>query len=327
METRIEEEILITRLSTSAKKKFAEIGLECHKIGDVCSFCGNDINERAFSELETYFSASKVKNTNDLIDVTILKIGETLEKVKYNRDFKEDFYPEYQDKASDLQLDYTKLLNEWKEYLESLMKALEEKKKNYEDITKQQKQIRTLRQVYTNKEKSIRDLKNEILNDIKEILENSKKLLGYDEQKLQQNIFNKLNKYSKYKLRVKELETNTNEMKQLKEDNIKLVEHITKLEKKLVSADELDKDKSKLIKDYMNREKEEKRFTNSEVANVTQKYENELKEKNQTIKQQKQHIDTLESKVNDYEEYIIDNNLSEDFNNRNNKKHNINRKI
>lgn len=130
METRIEEEILITRLSTSAKKKFAEIGLECHKIGDVCSFCGNDINERAFSELETYFSASKVKNTNDLIDVTILKIGETLEKVKYNRDFKEDFYPEYQDKASDLQLDYTKLLNEWKEYLESLMKALEEKKKN-----------------------------------------------------------------------------------------------------------------------------------------------------------------------------------------------------
>ena len=130
MSTRIEEEILITRLSTSAKKKFAEIGLECHKIGDVCSFCGNDINERAFSELETYFSASKVKNTNDLIDVTILKIGETLEKVKYNRDFKEDFYPEYQDKASDLQLDYTKLLNEWKEYLESLMKALEEKKKN-----------------------------------------------------------------------------------------------------------------------------------------------------------------------------------------------------
>ena len=96
METRIEEEILITRLSTSA---------------------------------------SKVKNTNDLIDVTILKIGETLEKVKYNTDFKEDFYPEYQDKASDLQLDYTKLLNEWKEYLESLMKALEEKKKNIFEIS------------------------------------------------------------------------------------------------------------------------------------------------------------------------------------------------
>ena len=51
-------------------------------------------------------------------------------------------------------------------------------------------------------------------------MENSKKLLGYDEQKLQQNIFNKLNKYSKYKLRVKELETNTNEMKQLKEKTL-----------------------------------------------------------------------------------------------------------
>ena len=135
MSTRIEEEILITRLSTSAKKKFAEIGLECHEIGDVCSFCGNDINESAFSELETYFSASEVKNTNDLIDVTILKIGETLEKVKYNTDFEEYFYPEYQDMARDLQLDYTKLLNEWKEYLESIMKALEEKKKNIFEIS------------------------------------------------------------------------------------------------------------------------------------------------------------------------------------------------
>ena len=135
METRIEEEILITRLSTSAKKKFAEIGLECHETGDVCSFCGNDINESVFSELETYFSANKVKNTNDLIDVTILKIGETLKKVRYNTDFEEDFYPEYQDKARDLQLDYTKLLNEWKEYLESIMKALEEKKKNIFEIS------------------------------------------------------------------------------------------------------------------------------------------------------------------------------------------------
>ena len=135
MSTRIEEEILITRLSTSAKKKFAEIGLECHEIGDVCSFCGNDINESTFSELETYFSASKVKNTNDLIDVTILKIGETLEKVKYNTDFEEEFYPEYQDKARELKLDYTKLLNEWKEYLESIMKALEEKKKKIFEIS------------------------------------------------------------------------------------------------------------------------------------------------------------------------------------------------
>ncbi len=35
-------------------------------------------------------------------------------------------------------------------------------------------------------------------------------MIGYDEQKLQQNIFQKLNKYSKYKLRVKELETKKN---------------------------------------------------------------------------------------------------------------------
>ena len=134
-----------------------------------------------------------------------------------------------------------------------------------------------------------------------------------------------MNKYSKYKLRVKELETNTNEMKQLKEDNIKLVEHITKLEKKLVSADELDKNKSKLIKDYMNREKEEKRFTNSEVANVTMKYENELKSLKKENKILIQDKENLNSKINDYEDFIVYNNLESDFNNRNNKKHNRNR--
>ena len=84
--------------------------------------------------------------------------------------------------------------------------------------------------------------------------ENSREVLDYSKQR---NLNNSLNDDIN-SVRVKELETNTNEMKQLKEDNIKLVEHITKLEKKLVSADELDKDKSKLIKDYMNREKEEK---------------------------------------------------------------------
>ena len=96
----------------------------------------------------------------------------------------------------DIDLENTKKLRD--DVKNDTNKTLEEKKKNYEDITKQQKQIRTLRQVYTNKEKSIRDLKNEILNDIKEILENSKKLLGYDEQKLQQNIFQKLNFFVKF---------------------------------------------------------------------------------------------------------------------------------
>lgn len=204
-------------------------------------------------------------------------------------------------------------------------KSIEEKKRNYDEITKQQKQIRTLRQVYTNKEKSIRELKNEILNDIKEILEKSKKMIGYDEQKLQQNIFQKLNKYSKYKLRVKELETNQNENKKLKEDNIKLVEHIGKLEKKIENLYEIDKESSKIIKEYMNKEKEKKRFTNSEVANVTMKYENELKSLKKENKILIQDKENLNSKINDYEDFIVYNNLESDFNNRNNKKHNRNR--
>lgn len=223
----------------------------------------------------------------------------------------------------DIDLDNTKKLRD--DVKNDTNKSIEEKKRNYEDITKQQKQIRTLREVYTKKEKSIRDLKNEIIEDMKDILEKSKKLFGYDEEKLQQNILNKLSKYSSYKIKVKELETTNNEMKKIKEDNIKLVEHITKLEKKLDDAYELDKDKSKLIKDYMNREKEEKRFTNSEVANVTQKYENEVKELKSTIKQQKQKIDEISSINKDYEDFIVDNNLSEDFKDRHTKKHNRHR--
>ena len=75
----------------------------------------------------------------------------------------------------------------------------------------------------------------------------------------------------------------------------------------------------------MNKEKEKKRFTNSEVANVTMKYENELKSLKKENKILIQDKENLNSKINDYEDFIVYNNLESDFNNRNNKKHNRNR--
>lgn len=217
----------------------------------------------------------------------------------------------------DIDLENTKKLR--LEVQNDASKSLEEKKRNYEEITKQQKQIRVLRQVYTKREQSIKDLKKEIVQDMKEILENSKKLIGYDEQKLQQNIFNKLNKYSQTKLKIKELEENQKTFEKLKNDNMILLQQITKKDKKIESLEDLNLDKTRVIAEYKQREDKERSFTNSEVANVTAKFVNEVNALKQDKKQLENKVNDLESKTKDYENFIIDNNLQSDFNNSKNK--------
>lgn len=217
----------------------------------------------------------------------------------------------------DIDLENTKKLR--LEVQNDTSKSVEEKKRNYEEITKQQKQIRALRQVYTKREQSIKDLKKEIMQDMREILENSKKFVGYDEQKLQQNIFNKLNKYSKTKLRIKELEENQKTFEKLKNDNIILLQQLTKKDKKIESLEDLNLDKTRVIAEYKQKEDKERSFTNSEVANVTAKFVNEVNALKQDKKQLENKVNDLESKNKYYENFIIDNNLQSDFNNSKNK--------
>ena len=208
-------------------------------------------------------------------------------------------------------------------------KSKEEKKILYSEITLKQKELRELNEDIKEVIKSKKEISNDLNNDINEIVNSSVSKVGFvnvvNVEKLQQHIKKILLKYLKLNTQLNELKEKEEKIKNLENVVEKGEVYITKLEKKVVAADELDKIKSDEIKKYQQREKEEKRFTNSEVATVTQKYEVEVKELKTTIKQQTQQIDTLKDKVNDYEDYIVDNNLSEDFKERNTKKHNRHR--
>ena len=207
-------------------------------------------------------------------------------------------------------------------------KSKEEKKILYSEITQKQKELRDLNEDIKEVIKSKKDISNDLSNDINFIVEQSVTFNKFvNVEKLQQHIKKILLKYLKLNTQLNELKEKEERIKNLENVVEKSDTYIQRLEKEVNSLNSLDKEKSDLIKEYMAKEKEEKRFTNSEVATVTQKYENELKEKKQTIKQQKQKIETLESENVDYKDFIADNNLESDFNNRNHKKYNINRKI
>lgn len=189
-----------------------------------------------------------------------------------------------------------------------------EKKGLYEDISKQQQKLRDLRKVYQNKENEIVSFKKQMQKDTISILQGSKKLIGFDEDKLKKSIYLKLQEYSKFKVKFTEI---NNLQKQLQDTQNKLktmVIYNDKLTKALENANVLDKEKSDLIKEYMAREKQDKSFTNSEVATVTKKFVNEINDLKLALKKEKQNVYNLDKQIENYKDFVSDQGLENDFN-------------
>lgn len=101
-----------------------------HKKGDVCAFCNNRISDNIFDELETYFSASKIKESENEIEEQlneIEKVTKLLADVEV--DIKE-FYTNHEDEASLLVSELDAIKREQKHFFESLKDVLEIKKSN-----------------------------------------------------------------------------------------------------------------------------------------------------------------------------------------------------
>lgn len=128
--TKVNEVLVIERLENNDKRNFAKDGLEIHKKGDTCAFCGNDIDDSVFDELTTYFSASEVEKLKQRIDSGITSIQKELSKMRSFEVEVESFYPEYRQVVSHLKLSVDKTKQEYEKYLLALEKSLEEKKKN-----------------------------------------------------------------------------------------------------------------------------------------------------------------------------------------------------
>ena len=77
--------VIIERLSTQDKKNFAKRGLEIHKKGDICAFCGHHIDDDVMDELERYFSEKDITQLKDKIDTWKNKVTQKLNQIKKNK--------------------------------------------------------------------------------------------------------------------------------------------------------------------------------------------------------------------------------------------------
>jgi len=128
--SKVEEQIKLKRLDSQDKINFAKDGLEIHESGQLCAFCGNEVTGEAIEELESYFSASEVKQLQERINrgKILLEgaIGQ-LDNIELNI---KDFYPNLIDAASKEFSEIKLIQKENKEFLQYLYKALDDKEKN-----------------------------------------------------------------------------------------------------------------------------------------------------------------------------------------------------
>ena len=94
IEENIREPIKLERVDNSQKRKFVKLGFDLHHKGDVCSFCGNKIDDKVFDELDNYFSESNISDYQK-------KINGMIEEINYIKtdissfDINEEAYPDY----------------------------------------------------------------------------------------------------------------------------------------------------------------------------------------------------------------------------------------
>ena len=127
----VEESVKISRLDNNVEKRdFAKKGLQIHKKGDKCSFCGNKISDECFEQLDKYFSAEDIKNfekqlQNEFNLLTSIKT--TIENLDLNIN---NFYESLHTEFRELELNFNETKSKNLEFLELLRKSISDKQKN-----------------------------------------------------------------------------------------------------------------------------------------------------------------------------------------------------
>lgn len=94
IEENIQEPVKLDRVDNPRKKEFVRLGFELHHKGDICSFCGNKINDKVFDELDNYFSESNISNYQKKINDMIEEIDQIKTDISLF-DINEEAYPDY----------------------------------------------------------------------------------------------------------------------------------------------------------------------------------------------------------------------------------------
>jgi DNA repair exonuclease SbcCD ATPase subunit len=112
------------RLNSPEKKNFAHSGLNIHKPGDICSFCGNIISNEQYREIESFFTESDITEFEDKLKSVIKTISEKIEELKSLELDTNCFYEKYQDKITNLNLSFLKIQAEQIHFLNNMKDKL-----------------------------------------------------------------------------------------------------------------------------------------------------------------------------------------------------------
>ena len=158
LEHKVQEVTFIKELRDDpARKGFAQQGLKIHKVGEKCSFCGNEVKEERIKELESFISVSAIQeienNINSQIE-TIDKLGIQVNAIKKIK--KEHFYNAFHKEVDEVNTDIKLRKYEYNNLLDTLKDSLNEKaKKIFGTIKKVDLEIPT---EFSSIEKKVNDI-------------------------------------------------------------------------------------------------------------------------------------------------------------------------
>src|SRR5699024_3002642 len=126
---KVKEETFVKEIQDDPdRKKFAQKGLELHKAGENCSFCGNEIKKERISELESFISVSEVKVFQDKISYQITHIEGLIKQLEETKKInKDDFYSSFHDEIERVNNNMEIRINDYKNLLGEMKSKLNEK--------------------------------------------------------------------------------------------------------------------------------------------------------------------------------------------------------
>ena len=257
---KIEEKkgVIIRLENDKNKKKFAELGLQLHKPGDTCAFCGNVVKEESILELTNYFDATEITDLHNKIKELINEITEIEKNLDGNALKVEEFYVENQEEVEKIKKEYSLLIIKYKEILLELKEKLNKKNENiFESIDINiQKPITTIERIL----KKYNDIVEKNNNtELEEIQENARNQLRYDKIYEKINDFDLKEKNAKVDYLMEDTESRKKECNKIYEEIANVEEKINikenkilELKKQTVSEEILVKKINERLKPYVN---------------------------------------------------------------------------
>ncbi|MDR1285537.1 MAG: AAA family ATPase [Campylobacteraceae bacterium] len=206
------------------KQNFAKEGMRIHKHenGERCIFCGNEISEKRWQLLGSYFN-DEVKKLENRIDAGIIKIDNELDKINKLREINEsDFYEKFAEQIKNLNLQIKNIKGGYQIFLGKLKIKLEDKKKDLFKKTDEMVVVapKDFTEIKIEYEKVL-DENNQFSQNLEREQDNAKNTLRYHEVKKMLDNF----KYNEECIKLTTLETIKTEIQKALSDKRQEIEN------------------------------------------------------------------------------------------------------